>query len=280
MYSYQGQLYPTVVDVPEPYLMAFSQHNILSESVRVAPNSIIFWEAHYLRLMASMRILRMQIPMYFTLEYLQEKIHEFLAAKELSNVSALVQLNVVRAVNPTREEPISPSIFSITATEITSFAHTTHALAIDLYKDHYLPKGLYSSLEAVHNTWYAMAWVYVHENNFCDGILLNTEKKVVETLSGSIFLVQGNTISTPALDQGCRKSVYRSKLISVINQAVDYDLVEEEISPFALQKADEMFVLDGIKGIVSVLNYRKKTFSTFTAKAICQLMEQKLAAGN
>lgn len=280
MYSYQGQLYPTLVEVPEPYLAAFSQHQILSESIRVVSNSIIFWEAHYLRLMASMRILRMQIPMHFTMEHLEEKIHEFLGAKELSNVSVHVQLNVVRAANPSQKQPIPPSLFSITATEVTSFAHTSHALAIDLYKDHYLPKGLYSSLEAVFNTWYAMAWVYVHENNFCDGILLNSEKKVVETLSGSLFLVQGNTIITPALDQGCRKSVYRSKLISVIKQAANYDLIEGELSPFALQKADEMFFLNGIKGIISVPNYRKKTFSTFTAEAISQLMKQKLVEGS
>ena len=276
MYSIQGQLYSNLTEVPEPYLRAFIQQNILSEPVRVESNNIIFWEAHYLRLMASMRILRMQIPLHFTMEYLQEKIGEFLEAKALSNASAIVQLNVVRSANPTRQTPVSDSLFSITATETTSFGHTKQALAIDLYKDHYLPKGLYSSLEAVHNNWYAMAWVYVHENDFCDGIVLNSEKKVVETLRGSLFLVQENTITTPALDQGCRKSVYRSELISVIQQAVDYELVEGEISPFALQKADEMFLLDGVQGIISVPNYRKKNFSSSTAEAITQLMEQKL----
>ena len=35
---------------------------------------IYFWEDHYFRLMASMRILRMEIPMNFTQEYLEKQI--------------------------------------------------------------------------------------------------------------------------------------------------------------------------------------------------------------
>lgn len=278
MYSYQGQLYASHQEVPETYLKAFTQQNPIAATLRVEANNLILWEAHYLRFMATMRILRMQIPLHFTMEYLQEKIHELLEAKSLANGSAIVQLSVVRAENPSREQPIPSSLFSITATEASPFEHRQQTLAIDLYKDHYLPKGLYSSLDAVHNTWYAMAWVYVHENDFCDGILLNPEKKVMETLRGSLFLVQGNIITTPALDQGCRKSVYRSELISVIQQAAEFELVESEISPFALQKADEMFVLDGVNGIISVPKYRKKSFSMDTATTITQLMQAKLTA--
>ena len=36
------------------------------ETLRLISNKIIFWEDHYFRLMASMRILRFDIPEYFT----------------------------------------------------------------------------------------------------------------------------------------------------------------------------------------------------------------------
>ena len=48
------------------------------ETIRVVQGKILFWEEHYFRLMASMRILRMEIPMNFTLEYLQEEIYKTL----------------------------------------------------------------------------------------------------------------------------------------------------------------------------------------------------------
>ena len=44
------------------------------ETLRVSAGKIYFWEDHYFRLMASMRILRMEIPMNFTQEYLETQI--------------------------------------------------------------------------------------------------------------------------------------------------------------------------------------------------------------
>ena len=47
------------------------------ETIRVINSKIIFWEDHYFRLMASMRIMRMEIPSTFSLEFQkpQQKKH-------------------------------------------------------------------------------------------------------------------------------------------------------------------------------------------------------------
>ena len=39
------------------------------ETFKIVDNRILFLEDHYFRLMSSMRILRMEIPMNFTMEY-------------------------------------------------------------------------------------------------------------------------------------------------------------------------------------------------------------------
>ncbi len=44
------------------------------ETIKVVHKKVIFWEDHYFRLMASMRMLRMKIPMEFTLEFLEKEI--------------------------------------------------------------------------------------------------------------------------------------------------------------------------------------------------------------
>ena len=44
------------------------------ETLKICNGKILFWEDHYFRLMASMRILRMEIPMNFTLEYLENQV--------------------------------------------------------------------------------------------------------------------------------------------------------------------------------------------------------------
>ena len=51
------------------------------ETVKVVNNKILFLEDHYFRLMASMRIVRMEIPMNFTMEFFEEQILDLAKAQ-------------------------------------------------------------------------------------------------------------------------------------------------------------------------------------------------------
>src|SRR5690606_11792920 len=61
-----------------PFLSAsnrgFAYGDAVFETIRISSRKILFWEGHYFRLMASMRILRMEIPMEFTMDYLEEQL--------------------------------------------------------------------------------------------------------------------------------------------------------------------------------------------------------------
>ena len=282
MYSFQGQNYTSLNEVPSDILAAFIQHNVLTETIAIEQNKILFWEEHYLRLMASMRILRMEIPLSFTLEHLSEKILALTTSLSKQDFNGRVQLNVVKMAQPSVEQAVPPTAYSITAIptvegeETLMLRNTTQP--IDLYKDHYLSTGLYSSLESAAQQWRDMAWTYVHENDYCDGIVLNTDKHLVESLRGALFLIKANKISTPALDQGCRKSVYRKQLLTVLSKAEEFEITEEAISPFSIQKADELFVLDDAKGIYSIAQYRKKKFQTLQTEKIWTLFLEHINA--
>ena len=282
MYSFQGQNYTSLNEVPSDILAAFIQHNVLTETIAIEQNKILFWEEHYLRLMASMRILRMEIPLSFTLEHLSEKIIALTTSLSKHDFNGRVQLNVVKMAQPSVEQAVPPTAYSITAIptmegeETLMLRNTTQP--IDLYKDHYLSTGLYSSLESAAQQWRDMAWTYVHENDYCDGIVLNTDKHLVESLRGALFLIKANKISTPALDQGCRKSIYRKQLLTVLSKAEEFEITEEAISPFSIQKADELFVLDDAKGIYSIAQYRKKKFQTLQTEKIWTLFLEHINA--
>ena len=278
MYSFQAKHYASYQDVPSSILSAFMEQNVLTETIRINNGNLLFWEEHYLRLMASMRILRMDIPLTFTLQYLEKQLLDYCAINQAEMFRGLVKLHVVAAAQPSAEKPIPPSLFSITTenrSESFSFKHDPYP--IDLYKDHYISQGLYSSLESVHAQWRNMAWVYVHENRLSDGIILNEDKQLVESLRGALFLVKGNTISTPPISTGCRKTVYRSLLTKILSEHESYELVEEVISPFAIQKADELFILEGVEGIRSVGQYRKKKFKSEKTQLIFSLLLNKFA---
>jgi branched-chain amino acid aminotransferase len=110
-----------------------------------------------------------------------------------------------------------------------------------------------------------IASIYADENAIDNCILLNEKKQLVEALNANIFLVKGNQILTPSLSEGCVKGILRKNIIAMIQKDSKYDLIETEISPFELQKVDEVFITNTIMGIQSVTKYRKKEYNTTVA---------------
>lgn len=65
------------------------------ETMKVSKNKVVFAEDHYFRLMASMRMLRMKIPMEFTLEFMEEEILKTVKVQDQSE-NYRVRLSVFR----------------------------------------------------------------------------------------------------------------------------------------------------------------------------------------
>ena len=108
--------------------------------------------------------------------------------------------------------------------------------------------------------------IFAKENDYQNCLLLNETKMVVEALNGNLFLVKGNQLKTPPLGDGCLNGILRKQLISICKQLPEYTLVEASVSPFELQKADEIFITNVISGIQPITKYRKKEYSNTVAR--------------
>ena len=265
-----GSIYTDMNSAPASDLQAILMAaNPFQESVRVEAGKIIFWEAHYFRMMASMRILRMGIPMTYTMEYLEEQVLLLLHESDLLKKAVQIHFSFFSTGSISRSIPIVPSSFLIHAEACeTMLGVQTSDRSIDLYKDHWVVKGLYGTLEQSNDRLRKLASVYAFENDFEDCVLLNEDKQITETITGAIFVVKGNQIKTPPLTSGCRSSVYRQLVIDLLVKQDGLDLVEDVVSPFELQKADELFVVSLSNGIQSVKQYRKKVFVSTTAESV------------
>ena len=265
-----GSIYTDMNSAPASDLQAILMAaNPFQESVRVEAGKIIFWEAHYFRMMASMRILRMGIPMTYTMEYLEEQVLLLLQESDLLKKAVQIHFSFFSTGSISRSIPIVPSSFLIHAEACeTMLGVQTSDRSIDLYKDHWVVKGLYGTLEQSNDRLRKLASVYAFENDFEDCVLLNEDKQITETITGAIFVVKGNQIKTPPLTSGCRSSVYRQVVIDLLVKQDGLDLVEDVVSPFELQKADELFVVSLSNGIQSVKQYRMKVFVSTTAESV------------
>jgi len=237
---------------------AFKYGDGIFETVKVLNNNVVFWEDHYFRLMSSMRMLRMKIPMSFTLEFLEAEILKTIKSQEASS-SFRVRLSVYRQDGGLYTPTTNNIDYLIEVSPLKIQEKTSYT--VDLFKDFYNYSGLLSTVKTNNRMLNTLASVFASENDLDNAILLNEKKGVVEATNGNIFIVKGNTIKTPALTEGCIKGITRGKIIEIITKNVDFEVEETSISPFEIQKADEVFITNAITGIQIVTNYRKKVFS-------------------
>ena len=257
---------------------AYAYGDGLFETIKAVHGKLLFFEDHYFRLMASMRIMRMEIPMSFTLEFLQDEILKTIKANQLDTATCRVKLQVHR-VEGGLYEPESNDvefIVSVKALDQDFYLLNEGNYEVDLFKDFYVSPSLISTLKSNNKALNVVGSIYAKENNLDNCLLINTNKSVVEALNGNVFLVKGNTIKTPPLSDGCLKGIIRKQLIEIINLMEEYTLEEASISPFEIQKADEMFITNVITGIQPVSKYRKKQFATDVAKALLQKLNVKV----
>src|SRR5690606_28965573 len=140
----------------------------LFETMRVVNSKIFFWEPHYLRLMASMRIMRLPIPMTFTMEHLEEEILKTLQANALETGAARLRVTVVREARGF----YSPShndvslIIEASTLEPPFYVNNQEHYEVQLFKGHDVNSALLSTLQSSSKVGHILASIYAKENGY------------------------------------------------------------------------------------------------------------------
>ncbi len=242
----------------------FTYGDSVFETIRVINGKIIFWEDHYFRLMASMRIMRMEIPYNFSPEFLEDKIKKIIEANQLEDSGARIRFTVYRLEGGYYTPQTRDIGYILEAYKIESsfYLLDQDAYEVELFKDHYVNSGLLSTIKTNNRAVNVLGGIYATENGYQNCLLLNEKKMVVEALNGNIFLIKDKVIKTPPLQEGALNGIIRKQLISIIKLTDGLELEEVAISPFELQKADELFITNVMVGIQPVTKYRKKEYKT------------------
>lgn len=245
------------------------------ETLKVLDGKVLFLEDHYFRLMASMRILRMEIPLEFTLEYLEGEILKTINALNLTN--ARVRLTVFRS-GEGRYLPEQRTVSFVIVAETTGsvYVNTADKYEVELFKDFHVSKHLLSTLKTTSCLINITASIFAQENGYENCLLINDEKNVIEAINGNIFVIKDNIISTPPIADGCKNGIIRKKLIEIINKTDNLSFEERSISPFELQKADEIFITNIAVGIQSITQYRKKMFANTIANSLLMKLNAQI----
>ncbi len=248
------------------------------ETLKVIGSNICFWEDHYFRLMASMRILRMEIPMNFSMEFLESEILKTIEASSISTETKRVKLYINRKTGGKYTPQTNDVDYYVRVETLDSSFYILNEspYEVELFKDFYVNSNILSTIKSTSKIINVLGSIFAKENNYHNCLLLNEKKQIIEALNGNIFLVKGNQIVTPPINDGCLRGIMRKQIISICRLSKDYSLVEKSISPFDLQKADELFITNIIVGVQPITKYRKKEFSTKVAKELLQKLNVKI----
>ena len=247
------------------------------ETIKVVNNQVLFLEDHYFRLMATMRICRMEIPMLFTMEYVEAQILELIDVLHPS-AAFRVRFSVYRTGGGFYAPLSNEVAFVITAIPLESVHYSieNEDYEIELYKDFHVSKQLLSTLKTNNKLLQVLGTIYAKENGYDNCLLLNEDKNIVEALQNNIFMKMGNIISTPPIAEGCINGIMRKQVLAILSKMEGYQVKEAVISPFDLQKADELFLTNVISGIQPITKYRKKSYTLDFSKIVLEQLNLSL----
>lgn len=238
-------------------------------------NKILYWEYVYFQLMASMRKMRIDIPLSFTPKLFESQIK--ILSEELHITQGRIKITVYR-----NTQSKSPS-FVIKFLPYKNFIIDSEN-EIDVFKEILTYPNLLTEM-LLYQPIDSIAKQYANENDLQDVILLNNEKRIARSILGNIFLIQDNMIMTPSSTEGSILSVLKKNFIIFLREKTDYVYREMPLSPFSAQSADEFFILSDENGIIPITKFRKKTFKKdiiglLTKKFIGYSLEQYKQAVN
>jgi len=239
------------------------------ETVRVLDSRILFLEDHYFRLMSSMRIIRMEIPKDFTMEFFESQLLET-ARQSNCEVSGRLRMTVFRSGSGFYLPQTNAVKWIVSAQKLDNSVYqiATERYEVELFKDFYVTRQLLSSIKNTNKLINVTASIFASENGYDNCLLMNDSKNVIEAVNGNLFMLIGNKLVTPPVSDGCLNGVMRKQILAIAHKMENLEVVEEPISPFDLQKADELFITNVIVGVQPITQYRKKAYSYALAEEL------------
>lgn len=237
---------------------AFLSGDAVKVSFFVRDAKLIMDEECYFFLMASMRKMRMNIPLSYTLEFFQSVFNkEVIEGKGLKN--GIINFQVFRNMDGFTLSKSSVSYYYEIVEMEDVLSVFERPLEMDLIKEINVNNNLLSSIR-VHSPENIYGEIYAQENDLDDVIFLNPSKRIARAGSGNLLFLEGDIIKIPKQSEGAYISPLMENFVTFLHKNKLGDIQEHEIIAFESQKAEEILLISDEKGLFSVGKIRNKTF--------------------
>ncbi|HAF30991.1 MAG TPA: 4-amino-4-deoxychorismate lyase [Bacteroidales bacterium] len=246
---------------------AFCYGDALFETMHANGTEIQFFDDHLTRLKYGMKILKMEIPTTIETGFVEKEIIKLLHKNKLYQ-GVRIRLSVFRNEGG-KYTPTDNNVSYLCETEFIENDHyelNQKGFVIDIFNEIKKPLNDFANLKSSNALLYVMAGIYAKENNLDDCILVNENGNIVEGISSNIFLVKGDSISTPPLKDGPVAGIMRKQILQIANMNGLKINFEKSINEMQLLNADEVFFTNSILGLRWVLAYKDRRYFNHIAR--------------
>ncbi|WP_066433534.1 aminotransferase class IV [Chryseobacterium sp. CCH4-E10] len=236
---------------------AFLSGDAVKVSFFVRDAKLIMDEECYFFLMASMRKMRMNIPLSYTLEFFQSIFNKDIIEKGLTN--SIINFQVFRNMDGVTLSKSSVSYYYEIVEMNDVLSVQERPLELDMIKEINVNNNLLSNIR-VHSPENIYGEIYAQENDLDDVIFLNPSKRIARAGTGNLLFLEGDVIKVPKQTEGAYISPLLENFVTFLHKNNLADIQEHEIIAFESQKAEEILLISDEKGVFSVGKIRNKTF--------------------
>lgn len=236
---------------------AFLSGDTVKVSFFVRDAKLIMDEECYFFLMASMRKMRMNIPLSYTLEFFQSIFNKEVIERGVTN--GIINFQVFRNMDGITLSKSSVSYYYEILEMKDVLSVQERPLELDLIKEINVNNNLLSNIH-VHSPENIYGEIYAQENDLDDVIFLNPSKRIARAGTGNLLFLEGDVVKIPKQTEGAYISPLMENFVTFLHKNNLADIQEHEIIAFESQKAEEILLISDEKGIFSVGKIRNKTF--------------------
>ena len=213
-----------------------------------------FWAAHWRRLCQGFRVLKFNLPEYYTSLFFQKEILKLIKGKGNHRIRLTIWRGGEGLYTPEKSEPVF--LIESIPMDYDFFKLNNKGLHIGIYRENRLPMAKKATAEiyflpnikSCNSLPYILANIYKKEKKWDDVLLLNNSGRIACGGSSNVFLWKNNNIVTPPLSEGGVAGTMRSVVFDICKKK-GIHILEKKVFQKDLKSADGVFLTNAISGI-------------------------------
>src|SRR5579872_2286830 len=221
----------------------------LFETLLVQDGAIALAPYHWDRLFAGIKVLRFEMPVLMTREWIAEQVLLTAKKNQLEKLCRTRLQLFGGAGGIYDHKSMAPGMaIECFPLEPDSICLNENGLTVGIAAGLNKSANLFANLKTCSGLINALAAQQAKDNKWNDILICNTAGNIIESAIANIFWIKDREIYTPPLTDGCVAGVTRQYIMEKI------PVTESSLSAETLLQADEVFLTNAIKRVRWVAN--------------------------